>query len=59
MFENTSTITKILGIATVAGVVATAVSAIVDRRANAECCCCEDEACECACECEALVDPTV
>lgn len=49
-----STITKVLAGVTVLGVVATAVSAIIDRRGVAECCC-EEEACECGCE---LADPT-
>ena len=55
MFENLSTVTKVLAGVTVLGVVATAVSAVVDHRGVAECCC-DDEACECCCE--ELADPT-
>ena len=52
MFENVSTTTKILAALTVAGVIATTVSAIKDVKANEECCleCCDD----CV---EELVDP--
>ena len=52
MFENLSTVTKILMGATAVGVVLTTVSAIKDVRSNEECCCdCE----ECI---EELADPT-
>ena len=53
MFKNLSTVTKVLMGVTGLGIVATAVSAIKDRRDTAACCEC-DEAC---CECE-LADPT-
>jgi len=52
MFENVSLTTKILMGVTVAGAIATTVSAIKDVKANKECCleCCDD----CV---EELVDP--
>ena len=53
MFENMSTLTKVLMGATVVGVALTTVSAIKDRRDAAECCC--EECCECI---EELADPT-
>ena len=56
MFENLSTVTKVLGGLAVLAVVATGVSAIADHRGAAECCCGEEEECECCCE--ELADPT-
>ena len=55
MFDNLSTITKVLATATALGAVATVVSAVVDHRGVAECCC-EEECCDCCCE--ELADPT-
>lgn len=52
MFENLSTVTKVLMAATAAAAVATTVFVVKDvREANG--CCCEDEVCECE-----LTDPT-
>ena len=54
MFNNLSTVTKVLMGVTALGVVATVVSAVKDHHDVAECDCCDEEVCEC---CE-LVDPT-
>ena len=59
MFENLSTVTKVLGGLTVVALVATGISAVVDHRSAEECCCGEDECAEaCECCCEELADPT-
>lgn len=54
MFDNVSTLTKVLMGATAVGVVLTTASAIKDAR-DAKCCCEDDECCECI---EELADPT-